>query len=233
MQVKINTHDGGIMGGYMARPQSEPAPGLIIIQEIFGVNNAMRVACDDFTDEGYLTLAPDLFWRLEPGIELPYTDNGRQTAFAHWQAFNQEAGVSDLISACEFLKQHEGCSGKIALVGFCLGGQMGMLAASQHQVDAVISFYGVRPLEYMDLFRTLNCPLQFHAGDNDQHVPVDVVKQIQAAAEEKADADIFVYQGAAHGFFNKARVDEAYHPEAAKLANERVLELLGKVLNVS
>ena len=218
------------MGGYCARPQREPAGGVIIIQEIFGVNNAMRLACDDFAAQGYLALAPDMFWRIEPGIELPYTDGGRSTAFGHWQAFDYELGVKDVISACEYLKQQEGCNGRIALVGFCLGGQLAMLAASRFDVEAVVSFYGVRPLEYLDLFGTLPCPLQFHAGDNDQHVPMDVIKQIQATAAEKADADVFVYEGAAHGFFNKVRTGEAYHPEAAELANGRVLELLAKAI---
>ena len=228
--LEIKTHDGKIMGGYCARPQHQPAGGVIIIQEIFGVNNAMRLVCDDFAAQGYLALAPDLFWRIEPGIELPYTDNGRSIAFGHWQTFDYEAGVKDVISACEYLKKQEPCNGRLALVGFCLGGQLGMLTASRFNVEAVISFYGVRPLEYLDLFGTLSCPLQFHAGNNDQHVPMDVIEQIQEKATEKADADVFVYEGAGHGFFNKVRTGEAYHPEAAELANSRALDLLAKTL---
>ena len=229
-QVEIKTRDGGMMEAYFAQPQREIAGGVVILQEIFGVNNAMRLACDDFADQGYLALAPELFWRLDRGIEHPYTDSGRAGAFAHWHAFDQELGIKDLLDAGEFLKGHKACNGKIAFVGFCLGGQLGMLAAARTDVDAVISFYGVRPLEYMELFGTLSCPLQFHVGDNDHHVPMGVIKQIQATAADKADADVFVYEGAAHGFFNKVRVGEAYHLEAAKLANDRVLELLTRVL---
>lgn len=221
--------EDGEMGAYMAIPESGKGPGIILLQEIFGVNRAMRTAADALAREGYAVLVPDLFWRIEPGINLGYTEEDRQQAFGAWQKFDQATGVQDCVSAAKILKEHEACNGNIAYLGFCLGGKLAVLAASADGAKAVVSFYGVRLQENHEELKNLPCPMQLHVGDQDAHVPMDVIEGLQEVLEGKTDADIFVYEGAQHGFFNNTR-DDVFHVPAAGTARKRVLTFLAENL---
>jgi len=227
--ARITTADGGSMQAYMVRPPGGPRPGLVIGQEIFGVNRSLRAIADDFAALGLNVIVPDLFWRLEPGVELGYGEPDRQRAFALLQQFDVKRGAQDLNETVAWLESQPGLTSSVALLGFCLGGRLVVLAAAANPtVAAVISFYGVRLNENLTELRALSCPFQFHVGDRDGHVPSESVAAIERACVGMPNAELFVYQGAGHAFFNPDRVD-AYDPHAARRARGRTLTaLLGR-----
>ena len=189
----------------------------------------MRLAADELAAAGFVVLVPDLFWRLEPGIELGYSDEDRQVAVGYWGQFNNELGASDAAATAAYLKAMPECSGKVAMLGFCLGGKMAVMSAAQAEADAVVSFYGVKLQENIAELKAMPCPLQLHVGDNDLHVPMDVVNQLKEELADNANAETYVYPGAVHGFFNKVR-EGIYHPEASAAAEEHTLNFLRKAL---
>ena len=229
--VGIALPDGGEMGAYLALPPSGKGPGIVLIQEIFGVNSAMRRAADEFAAAGYVVAVPDLFWRLSPGVELGYSEDERTRAFGLMNAFDFGQGVQDLGQTLCWLDGRDETVGGVALLGFCMGGKLAVIAgAANPQVAAVISFYGVKLDDNLEQIRSIGCPLQIHVGDKDSHVPMETVATLGKTVEDIANAELFVYAGAEHAFFNGDRGD-VFHPAAAKLAMERTLKVLGDVLD--
>src|SRR3981081_2285670 len=161
------------MSGFVAAPVGRSRGGIVLLQEIFGVNEAMRDKARDFAADGFTVLAPDLFWRLEPRVDLGYGEEDRKRGFGLMQGYDQAAGAEDIKIAAAWLRQHRS-SKPVAMMGFCLGGRMAVLAgASNLDISAIISFYGVRLDLCADKIRALNIPFQFHVGDNDAHVPAE------------------------------------------------------------
>lgn len=224
--VRIATSDGNFMQAYMALPPGGARPGLVIAQEIFGVNASMRAVADEFAVEGLVTLVPDLFWRIKPGIELGYTDADKQQAFGLLAKFDAKRGAQDINDAASWLATQQAAVSSVAMMGFCLGGKVVILAAAANaSLAAVISFYGVRVDENLNEMRTIACPFQFHVGDSDTHVPLETVKKIEQSLTDMPKAQLFVYPGTRHAFFNKDRGD-AYDAAASRLAKARVLSTL-------
>jgi carboxymethylenebutenolidase len=219
---------GGEMGAFLAEPASPPRGGIVLLQEIFGVNEAMRDKARAFAAEGYSVLAPDLFWRLEPRIDLGYGEDDRKRGFGFMQKFDQAAGARDVRTATAWLRTSLG--GKpVGLVGFCLGGRMAVPAgAGNPDVAAVVSFYGVRLDLCPDDLRAIAVPFQFHVGDQDAHVPASHTASVRETLAGKSNTDVFVYPGAQHGFYNRLRQD-VFDAAAAEQARTRVLALLQKV----
>ncbi len=136
---------GGVgMRIYRALPPAGRGPVVIVLQEIFGVNEAMRSVADDLASNGFVALAPDLFWRLEPGVDLGYSATDHEKAVAYWRRFDLDAGVGDVAATVEAARRAPYCTGKVALFGFCLGGQLAVKAGARTPVDAIVSFYGVQ-----------------------------------------------------------------------------------------
>lgn len=225
--VSVPTADGE-MSAFLAEPASPPHGGIVLLQETFGVNEAMRDKARAFAADGYSVLTPDLFWRLEPRVELGYSENDRKRGFGLMQKFDQTAGAHDVRTAIVWLRTL--LAGKsVVLVGFCLGGRTAVLAgASNPDVAAIVSFYGVRLDLCPDDLRAVAVPFQFHVGDQDAHVPADHVAAVRDAVTGKTSADIFVYANAQHGFYNRLRED-VFNAHAAVQARGRVLALLQKV----
>lgn len=224
--VRIATSDGGSLPGYLARPAGGARQGLVVAQEIFGVNASMRRTADEFAAEGFAVIVPDLFWRITPGIELGYSDAERQQAFALMGKFDAKRGAQDINDAAKWMGGQQQSISSVALLGFCLGGKLVVLAAAANpSVAAVFSFYGVRLDENLHELRTLRCPFQFHVGDADAHIPGQTVEKVANAILQMPRAQLFAYPGARHAFFNKDRTD-AYDPAASRLAQERVLATL-------
>jgi carboxymethylenebutenolidase len=140
--ASIVASDGGKFDGYLALPSSAKAPAVVIIQEIFGVNDHIREVVDQFAGDGYLALAPDMFWRIEPNVQLGYTPEEVQKARAYRPRFNLELGVRDLEAAVKMLRAMPECDGKVAVVGYCFGGLMAYLAAARTNVSAAACYYG-------------------------------------------------------------------------------------------
>ena len=220
-EITISAADGGDFMGYLATPESGRGPGVVVIQEIFGVNNVMRGITDSFAEAGYMALCPDIFWRQEPGIQLSdQTEEEWARAFELFNGFDLEKGVQDLDSTIETLRGMDGCSGKVGAVGFCLGGRLAYLTATRTKAAAAVGYYGVMLTEHMD--ETISAPLLLHMATEDEFVPKEQQAEIQAALEGNDKATIYVYEGQGHAF---ARVGGKHFDQAsADAARERTLD---------
>ncbi len=219
-EINITSKDGDTFMGYLATPESGRGPGIVVIQEIFGVNGFMRDMTDGLAAAGYMALCPDLFWRQEPGIQL--TDQSEAEwarAFELFNGFDLDKGVGDLDATIEHLRGLDGCSGKVGSVGFCLGGRLAFLTATRTGVDAAVGYYGVMLDQHMD--EALNAPVMLHIATEDGFVPPEQQQAVHAALDDNARATLHDYQGNDHAF---ARVGgEHYDKAAADLARDRTL----------
>ena len=227
--IDISAPDGGIFTGYLATPASTPAPGIVLIQEIFGVNVVMRTIADSFAAEGFTVLCPDLFWRQEPGIQITdQSDEEWARAFELYQGFDSAAGCGDLGATLDHLRGLDSCSGKVGCVGYCLGGSLAYLMAANTGVDCAVGYYGVGIEGLLDQSANISKPLMLHIAENDEFVPKearDAIKQHFAGNER---VTIHGYPGMDHAF---ARVGgQPYNAEAAALANGRTLGHLNGAL---
>jgi carboxymethylenebutenolidase len=217
----IHTADGA-MGAYVARPAAAKAPAIIVIQEIFGVNKVMRDIADGYAKEGYLAICPDLFWRIEPGIDI--TDGSEaewKRAFELFNAFDVDQGVKDIEATIAHARGDRGCSGPVGAVGFCLGGLLAFLTATRTDADAAVGYYGVGIERHLPEAATLVTPLMLHIAEKDQFVPPPAQEQIVAALKNQARAQLHTYPGRDHAF---ARLGgEHYDATDAATANTRTL----------
>ena len=224
----IRTPDGEF-GAYVARPAAEKAPAIVVIQEIFGVNAVMRATADDFAAEGYLAVCPDLFWRIEPGIDI--TDHSEaewKRAFELFNAFDVDAGVEDIAATIAHIRGDAGCNGKGGSVGYCLGGALAFLTATRTDADASVSYYGVGLENRVVEAEKLTHPLLMHIAEEDQFVPKPAQQIILAALKDHPQIEIHTYSGCDHAFAREG--GEHFNAEAAKLANGRTLQFFARTL---
>ena len=217
----IKTNDG-TFNAYVARPAAAKAPAVVVIQEIFGVNGVMRASADDLAAQGYLAICPDLFWRIEPGIDI--TDQSEAEwakAFELYTAFNVDKGVADIAATLATIRADEGCNGKVGSVGFCLGGLLSFLTATRTDIDAAVCFYGVGIENKVDEAKSLKRPIMLHVAEEDQFVP----KAAQATLTETLSGlplvTLHSYAGRDHAFARKG--GEHYDASDAALAEQRTL----------
>jgi carboxymethylenebutenolidase len=216
---------GGSIGGYITGGSDHPRPGIVLLQEIFGVNDAMRLAADQFAADGFIVLVPDLFAQISPGIELGYSDEERTTAIGYWQQLNEARLQADVTAAIGALRSDPGCNGKVAAVGFCLGGKQAIIAAHAGLVDAAVSYYPVQVPEYREMLRDLKCPVQVHVGDSDAHIPEEVQTILKEALRNIPGHEYHLHEGAGHGFYNSVRAF-GYDPEAARRSHHAAVEFI-------
>jgi carboxymethylenebutenolidase len=222
--------EGGSLRAYRALPASGRGPAVVVLQEIFGVNAAMRAVADDLAAQGFVALAPDLFWRLQPGMELDYHPEGMAEARAAWGRFDLEQGVADAAATVEAARGLAEGTGRVAVLGFCLGGQLAVKTAARTPVDAAVSFYGVQLDKSRDEIAAITAPLQVHYGDADPHISPEAREVLDQAAAARSGVEVFVYSGAGHGFFNSFR-PAGHDAEASRQAHARVLQLLRSALH--
>jgi carboxymethylenebutenolidase len=217
--IRVKGTDGEF-GAYLATPGSERGPGIVVIQEIFGVNAVMRGIADDFAARGYFALAPDLFWRLEPGVQLTdKTDAEWKRAFDLMGRFNQDKGVEDIQATLRHLRGVPGCTGRAGTVGYCLGGLLAFLGATRTDSDASVGYYGVSIPEKLGEAAKIKKPLMLHIAGKDQFVPPEAQKRMQEGLRDNRLVTIHVYPEMDHAF---ARVGGAHYDKAnADLANGR------------
>jgi carboxymethylenebutenolidase len=226
--ASITASDGGKFSGYLSLPKSAKAPGIVIIQEIFGVNDHIREVVDEYAGLGYLAIAPDMFWRIEPNLQLGYTPEEIHKARTYRPKFNIEVGVRDIEATIRTLRAMPECDGKVAVVGYCFGGLMAYLTAARTNVLAASCYYGGGIDTFIGEATAVKCPIQFHFGAKDAAIPPEVWDKVRGAFAGRDDAEVFVYEGAQHGFNCTRRA--SFHPEASKLARERTLDLLRKTI---
>ncbi len=212
--VQLTAGDGHRFAAYRARPAGKPRGGLVIVQEIFGVTRHMRDVAEQYAAQGYSSIVPSMFDRVEPSVELAYSaiDRGRQYA----SALKVDQTLLDLNAAIAAVAE----AGSTGVVGFCWGGTIAYLAACESPIAAAVSYYGGRITQYLD--RKPRCPLMYHFGERDKGIPLTAVEQIRASHPEGI---CHVYP-AGHGFNCTERAD--YDPVSARLAFDRSLEFLSK-----
>lgn len=217
--ISIATFDGSF-GAYLASPAAGRGPGIVVIQEIFGVNGFVRAVADGFAARGFFALAPDLFWRIEPNIQLTdKTEAEWKQAFELMGKFDVDTGVKDIQSAITHLRHISGCTSKVGAVGYCLGGLLAYLSATRTDSDASVGYYGVNIQRMIGEAKNLRHPLLLHIAGADEYVPPDAQKQIIDGLAGNPHATSYVYPNMHHAF---ARMGGAHYDQAnAELANGR------------
>ena len=220
LNVTIPTLEGDAsFGAYIARPDSTPRGAIIVIQEIFGVNPGIRQKCDKLAAAGYVALAPDLFWRLEPGISLDPDVEAEFTRALDWMGkFNQDAGIRDIQAAIDWLREHEGTA-KVGCVGYCLGGRLAFMAAARTSIDASVGYYGVGIDGLLGEKDAIANPLLLHIPTADGFVPRETQAAMHAGLDDHPKVTLFDYEGLDHGFATEH--GKRRNEEAATLADSR------------
>ena len=210
----------GSFGGYLASPGSERGPGIVVIQEIFGVNKVLRDIADGLASRGFFALVPDLFWRIKPGVEL--TDQSEaewKEAFGLLQRFDIDKGVTDIQTAMRFVRQVPGATGKAGALGYCLGGQLAYLTAARTDSDASVGYYGIRIQDQLDEARNIKHPLMLHIAEGDEFTPPPAQAKIEQTLKSNPLVTIYRYPLMGHAF---ARAGGKHYDKAhADLANVR------------
>ena len=219
----LKSFDGGEFDAYMALPASGYGPGIVVLQEIFGVNEYMRTVCEWYASHGFVAICPDLFWRQEPGIQL--TDRSEaewQKAFSLYQGLDEAKAVEDSAAAVEFLRKHPACTGRVGAVGFCLGGNLAWLLSVRFKPDCVVGYYGVGIEKTLNEASNPRSPLMLHIAGKDQYCPPDAQKEIHSALDANPLVTIHEYPDQDHAFGRPGGAH--YDANAAELANLRTLE---------
>jgi carboxymethylenebutenolidase len=227
--ITIAGPDGGF-SAYLALPTSTPAPGIVVAQEIFGVNQVMRDLCDWLAGEGFVACCPDIFWRIEPGIQLTdKTEAEWARAFELFGLFDVDKGIEDMKATLAQLRGHEACNGKAGSIGYCLGGKLAYLMATRSDADCNVGYYGVGLEELLGEAGKISAPLLLHLASKDQFVPAEAQESIKAGLSGNPNATLHVYEGEDHAF---ARIGgDHYSKAAADLANSRSIKLLKGTLS--
>lgn len=218
----------GPMAAYLACPPAGRGPGVLLLQEIFGVNAHIRSVAEQYALAGFTVMAPDLFWRQAPRVELGYAGEDRERALGLMRSLDRDQAVSDMAASLAALRTHEACSGRLGALGYCMGGRLAFAAAALCEgVERAVCYYGGGIATQLELAPRIAVPVQFHHAEVDASIPPEAVAAVKAAmaqAPAAAHAEFHDYPGAQHGFNCWAR--PAYHPASAARALGRSLGFL-------
>jgi carboxymethylenebutenolidase len=222
--VTIKSFDGGEFDGYLAMPASGYGPGVVVLQEIFGVNNYMRSVVDWYAAHGFVAVCPDLFWRIQRGVELTDKGDDWNKAVEFYQKLDEAKAVEDAAAALEFLRRSPACSGHVGAVGFCMGGNLAYLLSVRFKPDCAVGYYGVSIEKSLDEAKNLTSPLLLHIAERDKFCPPEAQAAIHATLDSNPLVTIHDYPGLDHAFGRPG--GEHYDAAAAELANLRSLEFV-------
>ena len=227
--TEISTLSGDeTFSAYVAQPTSAPKAAIIVIQEIFGVNAGIRDKCEKLAEAGYLAVAPDLFWRIEPGIELDAdVPEQMQEAFGLFGKFDQDAGIRDIEATIHYAREQTG-GGKVGAVGYCLGGRLAYMTAARTDIDASVGYYAVGVDGLLNEKHAIAHPLMLHIPTQDGFVPAETQKAMHDGLDDHPKVVLHDYPGLDHGFatqFGKRR-----NEEAAQLADSRTMAFFAENL---
>jgi carboxymethylenebutenolidase len=228
--MSIKGRDGAF-GAYISRPQTLPAPAVVVLQELFGVNADIRKTCDELAEQGFLAVAPDLFWRQEPGVDLSNvtSDVDWQHGLRLYAGYDRDAGAKDVKDTVDAVRKLPECNGKVAVLGYCLGALMVFLTAVRcHGVDAAVAYHGGDTEKYLGEVDGLNAPLLMHLAEEDEFISKGAQAAIKAALARKQNATVYSYPGQNHAFSRHGGAH--YNAEAAALAHERTYAFLHRQL---
>ena len=219
--IEIETFDGeGRFNAYVAEPAGTPRAAIVVIQEIFGVNDGIRRKCDHWASLGYLAIAPDLFWRLEPAVELdPDVPEQFQRGLELMGQFDQDQSIADIEATIRAARARLPEDGKVGCVGFCLGGRLAFMTATRTDVDASVGYYGVMIDKLLAESRAIANPVMLHIAGADHFVTPDVQKVMHEGLDDHPKVVLHDYPGEDHGF--AAEMGKRRSEEAAQLADAR------------
>jgi carboxymethylenebutenolidase len=231
--IDIKAHDGGSFKGYLSLPpradKGGRGPGIVLIQEIFGVNSHIRGVADQYASDGYTVLAPDMFWRMQPMVDVGYGPEDMQKGMGYMQKMDFAAGVRDLAATVAALRGLQECTGKVASIGYCMGGLLSYLCAANAGVDAAVCYYGGGIHTRLEDAGKIKCPVLFHFAGDDSYIPAQAVESVRKTFAGREGVRIDVYPGANHGFNCWDR--DAYNQQCAALARGRSLAFLATTIS--
>lgn len=215
--IQLTASDGHNFDAYQADPDGTPKGAIVLIQEIFGINSHIRNVCDGYAADGYVTIAPALFDRVERGVELGYDEEGRNSGIGIRRQLQWDDVLKDVQASADAVSS----AGKTAVVGYCFGGSVAWLAATRLSLDCAVSYYGGNVSDFAE--EQPKCPVIFHIGDQDNAIPAEKIETIRKA---QPDLPLYIYQGAGHGFNCDQR--GSWNEAAATLARSRSIEFLSQ-----
>lgn len=225
MMIRVPNAAGSDMSAYLALPKAPKGAGVVVIQEIFGVTESMKKICDFLASRQFTAICPDLYWSAERDTQMTEADVEKARGLR--MKMDDAAVVRDIGAAVSFLRKHPNCTGDVGVVGYCWGGMLAFLSATNEKPDAAVSYYGVGIEKHLDKVPMLGCPLLLHYGGQDTYAGPEAVAQVKSALKGK-DAKIFEYPEAGHAF---ARPGGAhYHHRSADVADMRTLSFLVETL---
>jgi carboxymethylenebutenolidase len=236
MEIIMTTHskwidiagEDGTFQAYLALPHTGKGPGVLLIQEIFGVNQHIREVADQYAADGYTVLAPDIFWRAEPRVELGYEGADRDKAIAIAQRTDFSKTLKDLGATARALRGLPEVGGKIATIGYCLGGRLAYNSAASGFVDAAVTYYGGGIQNQLERAAEIKVPILFHYAEEDSSIPLSAVDEVKERFAGRDNAELHLYRGAHHGFNCPYRA--TYQQNATALAHGRTLVFLANHL---
>lgn len=214
--------------GFLALPPGGRGPGLVLWQEIFGVNEHIRAVAEQYALDGFVVLAPDAFWRHAPRVDLGYAGADREQALRLMKAYAAEDAEADIGTAVALLRALPELTGRVGALGYCMGGRLAYLTAATAGVDAAVAYYGGGIHTQLQHAAAIRCPLQFHYAEHDDTIPPSAVGLVRGALAGQA-AEVHLYAGATHGFNCWARSN--YHAGSAALAHGRSVAFLAQHLH--
>ena len=227
-RITIEGRDGSF-DSYISRPKTLPAPAVVVLHEVFGVNADIRKTCDELVEQGFIGVAPDLFWRQEPGVDLSVTSEPDwQHGLRLYQAYDRDAGARDVKDTGNAVTKLSGCTGRVAVLGYCLGGLMTFLTTVRYGADAAVVYHGGDTEKYLGEVDGLNAPLLMHLAEEDEFISKAAQAEIKAALAKKPNATVYSYPGQNHAFSRHGGAH--YNAEAAALAHKRTYEFLRQQL---
>jgi carboxymethylenebutenolidase len=224
--IQVRGRSGSEFTCYLAVPSVTPAPGIVLLQEIFGVNATMRQLADEYASRGFVVITPDLFWRQQPGVQLDAGNAAdRDAAMKLLQGLDQSLAVQDADDALGYLRSSPRCNGKVAAVGYCLGGRLVYLMAARTSVDASVAYYGIGLEKALDEAGFIRNPLLLHIAEKDRLCPPEAREAIlKGILPYTSRITAHVYPGANHAFARAGGAD--FDAAAAKLAADRTAQFL-------
>ncbi len=230
---QIRAHDGDRFPGYLALPDLGSGPGLVVVQEIFGVNGYIESVCERLAKLGYVALAPDLYWRLGPGIAIDEQEpDGLQKAFGYVRRLDFAKAGDDATASLEHIRDlPEMASGRAGILGFCLGGGIAYMVAATSDPVTCICYYGSAIPDALGLAGQVKCPILFHFGDADDYIPAEKQRAVRKAFAHHSGAEFHVHEGAGHAFDNH-NAPTMHHERAASGAWIQTIDFLRRTLPV-
>ena len=198
--ITVTNDAGETFDAYVSLPPTGKGPGVLLIQEIFGVNEHIRAVADQYAADGYCVIAPDIFWRDEKRLDLNYDQPGFEKGLALLGKMDIDQVAKDLKASVATIRKHKACTGKVGSVGFCMGGLLSFVAAAETGVDTAVCYYGGGIHQQLSRAKKIKCPVLFHFAENDGYIPADAVAAVRKAMAGRDNVRIVVHPGVDHGF---------------------------------